>query len=59
MVILKAKFSWMCIIRSDSERDGCNLVQRNDSVRTESSYKLLEENMSLLDKLKLKEDICR
>ncbi|KAJ9576858.1 hypothetical protein L9F63_006557 [Diploptera punctata] len=43
----------------DSERDGCNMVQRNDSVRTESSYKLLEENMSLLNKLKLKEDICR
>jgi len=28
-------------------------------VRTESSYKLLEENMDLLKKLTLKEDICR
>jgi hypothetical protein len=44
---------------SDSERDTCNMVQRNDSVRTESSYKLLDENMNLLNKLKLKEDICR
>ncbi|PNF34572.1 hypothetical protein B7P43_G10638 [Cryptotermes secundus] len=44
---------------SDSERDSANMVQRNDSVRTESSYKLLEENINLLNKLKLKEDICR
>jgi len=44
---------------SESERDSCELVQRHDSVRTESSYKLLEENMTLLNKLKLKGDICR
>ena len=34
-------------------------VQRNDSVRTEASFKLLEENLSLLDRLRAKGEIVK
>ncbi|XP_066994482.2 serine-rich adhesin for platelets [Anabrus simplex] len=47
---------------SDSERDRDpqgQQVGRSDSVRTEQSYKLLDENMSLLNRLRHQEDICR
>nr|CAD7447083.1 unnamed protein product [Timema bartmani] len=44
---------------SESDKDTSRMAQRRDSVRTESSYKLIEENISLINKLRLKEDICR
>ncbi|XP_046406120.1 uncharacterized protein LOC124171025 isoform X2 [Ischnura elegans] len=46
---------------SESEKDGkCSArVNRTSSVRTQSSYELIEENMALINKLKMKEDICR
>nr|CAD7434974.1 unnamed protein product [Timema monikensis] len=44
---------------SESDKDTSRIAQRRDSVRTESSYKLIEENISLINKLRLKEDICR
>nr|CAD7412055.1 unnamed protein product [Timema cristinae] len=44
---------------SESDKDSSRIAQRRDSVRTESSYKLIEENISLINKLRLKEDICR
>ncbi|EFX80681.1 hypothetical protein DAPPUDRAFT_318379 [Daphnia pulex] len=34
-------------------------VERNDSVRTEASFKLLEENLSLLDRLRAKGEIVK
>lgn len=34
-------------------------VQRNESGRTEASYKLLEENLSLLDRLRAKGEIVK
>lgn len=34
-------------------------IQRNDSVRTEASFKLLEENLSLLDRLRAKGEIVK
>nr|CAD7417681.1 unnamed protein product [Timema poppensis] len=44
---------------SESDKDTSRMAQRRDSVRTESSYKLIEENISLINKLRLKENICR
>ena len=49
----------LALCYSDSEHESSTVVQRTDSVRTQSSYKLLEENMDLLKKLTMKEDICR
>ena len=34
-------------------------VERNDSVRTEASFKLLEENISLIDRLRAKGEIVK
>ncbi|XP_049800071.1 uncharacterized protein LOC126235393 [Schistocerca nitens] len=44
---------------SDRDRKAIGGVCRNESVRTERSYRLLDENMDLLDKLKNNEDVCR
>ncbi|KAG8230767.1 hypothetical protein J437_LFUL008850, partial [Ladona fulva] len=48
---------------SESEKEckcyGEATVNRSSSVRTQSSYELIEENMSLINKLKAKENICR
>lgn len=38
---------------------GPTRVERNDSVRTEASFKLLEENLSLLDRLRAKGEIVK
>ena len=34
-------------------------IRRNDSVRTEASYKLLEENLTILDRLRAKGEIVK
>ena len=34
-------------------------VERNDSVRTEASFKLLEENLTLIDRLRAKGEIVK
>ena len=34
-------------------------IRRNDSVRTEASLKLLEENLTLLDRLRAKGEIVK
>ena len=46
--------------RADDEDDLATNLQRNDSDRGHGSYRsLLHENMSLLDKLRQQEDLCR
>ena len=44
----------------DDDDDLATSLQRNDSGRGHGSYRsLLHENMSLLDKLRQQEDLCR
>lgn len=44
----------------DDDDDLATGLQRNDSGRGQQSYRsLLHENMSLLDKLRQQEDLCR
>lgn len=46
--------------RADDDDDLATNLQRNDSGRGHGSYRsLLHENMSLLDKLRQQEDLCR
>lgn len=46
--------------RADDDEDVVTNLRRTDSARTQGSYRsLLRENMSLLDKLRQQEDMCR